>query len=83
MDDVLIIDLETGGQKLRPMTAAEKKQQAADAADAAAREQAESGQASAAKAQSGRAVALAKKARAGSLTAAERDEALALLLEAR
>lgn len=73
MTEAVIVNAETGEQKTRPLTAAEQRQRDKDAADATARDDAQS------RAQADR-TALAEKAKAGTLTPAETQRALALLL---
>jgi hypothetical protein len=74
------MNVETGRVRERELTAAEQRQADADRAAAQERREREDVEQAQRDAARVRRADLAKKARAGTLTAAERDEALALAL---
>lgn len=78
---VATVDASTGQQETRPARPEEVKQQQVDDAESAKRAAAADEARRRHEAKRQRAAALAGKAKAGTLTAAERDEALALLLD--
>lgn len=83
MSTVTEVNVETGEVEERPLTAEEQAQRDTDRAEAAEREKAAAAKQAADDAHAARCAELAEKARAGTITTAERNEALALALTHR